>query len=103
MEIGMTDENNGHVDADESTDELIDDLSDERPEEDLIVEGLNQLTVLGNQAIDRGLIIGHGYHRGNYEILLKGEVLTLSPDEAIAYLLCVLAVDGPDGPGSEEA
>jgi hypothetical protein len=99
----MIDENNGHLNTDESTDELIDDLSDERPEEDLIVEGLNQLTLLGNQAIDRGLIIGHGYHRGNYEILLKGEVLTLSPDEAIAYLLCVLAVDGPDELGSEEA
>ncbi len=101
----MIDDNNGHSNADELPDELIDDLSAERPEEDLIVEGLNQLTVLGNQAIDRGLIIGHGYHRGSYEILLKGEVLAMSPDEAIAYLRCVLVVDSPEGDdlGAEEA
>jgi hypothetical protein len=97
----MTDENNGYPNPDELTDDLIDDLSDERPEEDLIVEGLNQLTVLGNQAIDRRLIIGHGYHRGNYEILRKGEVLTLSPDKAIAHLLGILAVDGPEADDAE--
>jgi hypothetical protein len=97
----MTDENNGHPNPDELTDELIDNLSDERPEEDLIVEGLNQLTVLGNQAIERKLIIGHGYHQGSYEILRKGEVLMLSPDEAIAYLLGILALNGPEADDAE--
>lgn len=46
----------------------------------------NQLNELGNQAVKLGLIAGHGYHKGQYEILRRGKVLLMSPDEAIKYL-----------------
>jgi hypothetical protein len=46
----------------------------------------NQLNELGNQAVKLGLIAGHGYHKGQYEILRQGKVLLMSPDEAIEYL-----------------
>ena len=46
----------------------------------------NQLHDLGNQAIAQGLIIGHGYHQGKYELLHRGEALLLSPPEALSYL-----------------
>ncbi len=47
---------------------------------------INKLTQLGNQAVQLGLIAGHGYHQGNYEILRQGEALLMSPDEAQTYL-----------------
>ncbi|MEQ8976242.1 MAG: hypothetical protein RIE73_38395 [Coleofasciculus sp. C1-SOL-03] len=47
---------------------------------------INKLTQLGNQAVQLGLIAGHGYHRGKYEILRQGEALLMSPDEAQGYL-----------------
>jgi hypothetical protein len=47
---------------------------------------INKLTQLGNQAVQLGLIAGHGYHKGNYEILRQGEALLMSPDEAQTYL-----------------
>lgn len=47
---------------------------------------LNKLNNLGNQAIQLGLIIGHGHRGGQYEILRRGEVVLLSPKEAEAYL-----------------
>jgi hypothetical protein len=46
----------------------------------------NQLTEVGNQAVKLGLIAGHGYHKGQYEILRQGKVLLMSPDEALKYL-----------------
>ncbi|MBW4522612.1 MAG: hypothetical protein KME16_23445 [Scytolyngbya sp. HA4215-MV1] len=46
----------------------------------------NQLNTLGNRAIALGLIVGHGYHQGKYELLQREEVLLLSPPEAFAYL-----------------
>jgi hypothetical protein len=46
----------------------------------------NQLTELGNRAVKLKLIAGHGFHKGRYELLRKGEVITLSPKEAIVYL-----------------
>jgi hypothetical protein len=46
----------------------------------------NQLTEVGNQAVKLGLIAGHGYHKGQYEILRQGKVLLMSPDEALNYL-----------------
>ena len=54
----------------------------------LEVESLsvNQLTELGNQAIQLGLIAGHGYHRGQYEILRQGEALMMTPQAALGYL-----------------
>jgi hypothetical protein len=47
---------------------------------------LNQLHDLGNQAQALGLIAGHGHHRGQYEILRQGQVLLMSPSEALTYL-----------------
>ncbi|NJL86321.1 MAG: hypothetical protein HC886_10630 [Leptolyngbyaceae cyanobacterium SM1_1_3] len=54
----------------------------------LEIEGMsvNQLTELGNQAIQMGLIAGHGYRRGQYEILRQGKVVLLPPQEALIYL-----------------
>lgn len=47
---------------------------------------VNQLTELGNKAIELKLIAGHGYRGGQYEILQQGKVLLMSPDEAQKYL-----------------
>jgi hypothetical protein len=47
---------------------------------------INILTETANKAIEMGLIIGHGYHGGKYEILHKTEVVLLTPEEAQAYL-----------------
>jgi len=46
----------------------------------------NELTQMGNQAVKKGLISGHGYHRGKYEILCNGQIFLLSPEEAHSYL-----------------
>jgi hypothetical protein len=46
----------------------------------------NELTLLGNQAVKKGLISGHGYHGGKYEILCNGQLFALSPEEAHSYL-----------------
>lgn len=57
-----------------------------------------QLTVLGNRAIALGLIVGHGYHQGKYELLHRGEALLLSPAEAISYLQALIqSAEGADG------
>ncbi len=53
-------------------------------EGDLIA--INMLNELGNRAIEMGLIVGHGYHGGKYEILRKGEIITVTPEEAQIYL-----------------
>lgn len=47
---------------------------------------INNLTQLGNRAVQLGLIAGHGYHKGQYEILHQGKSLMMSPDEAQTYL-----------------
>lgn len=47
---------------------------------------INQLTELGNQAVSLGLIAGHGFHGGKYEILHQGKVVLLPPNEASIYL-----------------
>ncbi len=60
-----------------------------KQEGDLI--GINLLTELGNQAVALGIIAGHGYHDGQYEILRKGEVILLSPQAAKTYLLNLIA------------
>ncbi|MDA0268913.1 MAG: hypothetical protein O2890_12310 [Cyanobacteria bacterium] len=54
----------------------------------LEVEGMsvNQLNALGNQAIQMGLISGHGYHKGQYEVLRQGKALLMPPGEAMLYL-----------------
>jgi hypothetical protein len=55
---------------------------------DLEVEGIgiNQLTEVGNMAVSMGLIAGHGFRGGKYEILRKGEVILLPVEEATGYL-----------------
>lgn len=54
----------------------------------LEIEGMSvtQLNALGNQAIQMGLIAGHGYHKGQYEILRQGKALLMTPEEAMKYL-----------------
>ena len=46
----------------------------------------NELTQLCNQAFKKGLISGHGYHGGKYEVLCNGQIFLLSPQEAYSYL-----------------
>ncbi len=46
----------------------------------------NRLHKLGNEAIEKGLIIGHGYRGGKYEVLRKDEDLLLDPEKAEKYL-----------------
>ena len=57
-----------------------------RLNQEIEVISLNKLTELGNQAISLGLIAGHGYRGGKYEILRQGKALMMSPDEAQTYL-----------------
>jgi hypothetical protein len=45
-----------------------------------------ELTQLGNQAVKKGLISGHGYYQGKYEILCNGQIFLLSPEKAYSYL-----------------
>ena len=46
----------------------------------------HELIRLGNQAVKKGLISGHGYHGGNYEILCNGQIFLLTPEAAHSYL-----------------
>lgn len=63
---------------------------DEENLEQLGVIDTNQLTELGNRAIKLKLIAGHGFHGGQYELLRQGEVITLSPKEALGYLTILI-------------
>ncbi|GEM_PF-469237 len=47
---------------------------------------INELNSLGNQACDLGLIVGHGYRAGQYEILCRDQVVMLPPNQALTYL-----------------
>ncbi|MGK7890330.1 MAG: hypothetical protein AB4042_13425 [Leptolyngbyaceae cyanobacterium] len=73
---------------DSSNDETRPDFTDSPDEVDRDTEvmGWNHLSRLGNYAIQQGLIIGHGFYKGQYEILKPGEALVMSPDEALGYL-----------------
>lgn len=55
---------------------------------DLEVEsiGINKLTEVGNMAVSMGLIAGHGFRGGKYEILQKGQAILLPLNEATDYL-----------------
>ncbi|NEO27261.1 MAG: hypothetical protein F6K03_10275 [Kamptonema sp. SIO4C4] len=53
---------------------------------EMIMMNFNRLYELGNQAIQLGLIAGHGFQGGMYEILKNGEALTMSPETAQTYL-----------------
>jgi hypothetical protein len=54
--------------------------------ESSLTKDLTEVTRLGNQAVKMGLISGHGYYGGNYDILYKGQVFHLSPEAAHTYL-----------------
>jgi hypothetical protein len=46
----------------------------------------NQLHNLATQAQNQGLIAGHGYHQGQYELIHQGKAILLPANEAIEYL-----------------
>jgi hypothetical protein len=56
------------------------------PDVEQNLDPINKLTNLGNQAVSLGLILGHGYHNGKYEILHAGEALLFSEEEGQIYL-----------------
>ena len=58
----------------------------QRLNQEIDVIGINKLTELGNRAIELGLMAGHGYHKGQYELIRAGKILLMSPQEATAYL-----------------
>ena len=72
--------------------ELVSDNAD--PEEQNF--DYSALNTLGTRAIARGLLIGHGYHHGQYELLLAATSthpvtpLLLSPRQAYGYLKSLL-------------
>jgi len=47
---------------------------------------INKLTETGNMAVSLGLIAGHGFRGGKYEILRQGQVILLPLTEADTYL-----------------
>lgn len=61
-------------------------LQEQRLNQELENIGFNQLNELGNRAVELGLIVGHGFRGGQYEILSKQEVVLLPPKEAQQYL-----------------
>jgi len=63
-----------------------DELQKQRLNQELENIGFNQLNELGNRAVQLGLIIGHGFRGGQYEILSPQEVVLLPPKEAQQYL-----------------
>lgn len=58
----------------------------ERMNLELETMGINKLTEAGNIALSMGLIAGHGFHGGKYEILQQGKAILLSTDAAANYL-----------------
>lgn len=69
-------------------------LDDADPEEQSF--DYSALNTLGTRAIALGLLIGHGYHQGQYELLLAATSthpvtpLLLSPRQAYGYLKALL-------------
>jgi hypothetical protein len=53
---------------------------------ELDIMSFNRLNELGNEAIKQGLIAGHGFRGGQYEILQDGEAKMMPPEEAQQYL-----------------
>ena len=47
---------------------------------------INKLTEVGNRAVSMGLIAGHGFRGGKYEILRQGQAILLPANEAMDYL-----------------
>lgn len=67
---------------------------------DLEAISINQLTNLGNRAIELGLIAGHGYHKGQYELIRQGKILLMTPEEAVTYLADLIQAE--EGSSSAE-
>lgn len=63
-----------------------DPIDNHHPEPEAAEPDYNQLNTLGNRAIALGVIVGHGYRGGDYELLQRDQVVLLKPQEAIAYL-----------------
>ncbi|MTJ08592.1 MULTISPECIES: hypothetical protein [unclassified Anabaena] len=61
-------------------------MNEESCERQLEIDSFNKLTKLGNQAVSLGLIAGHGYYQGKYEILEQGKALLMTDQEAQEYL-----------------
>jgi hypothetical protein len=78
----MEDQNSPNLESPDLDEELF----ENRLNLELQTIGLNQLNDLGNQAVSLGLIAGHGHHRGQYELLRQGKVVTIPPSEAVGYL-----------------
>jgi hypothetical protein len=53
---------------------------------ELEIAQMNQLHNLASRAMQLGLIVGHGHHQGQYELIRQGQILVLSIDEAVQYL-----------------
>jgi hypothetical protein len=56
---------------------------------------VNQLHTLANQALALGLITGHGYRGGQYEILRHGQFEMFDPKAAIQYLQALIDQNQP--------
>ncbi len=65
-------------------------MNDEELRESMNLEmetmSINRLTEVGNLAVSLGLIAGHGFHGGKYEILKQGQIILLPVNEAETYL-----------------
>lgn len=62
---------------------------------------INELNGLGNQACDLGLIVGHGYRAGQYEILCRDQAIVLPPNQALTYLRELIEQVMPGEPSSD--
>ncbi|MBD1859848.1 hypothetical protein Q2T42_16480 [Leptolyngbya boryana CZ1] len=61
-------------------------MDEEMMQREVEAMSINRLNELGNRAIQAGLIAGHGYYQGQYELLHQGNSVLLSPEEAENYL-----------------
>jgi hypothetical protein len=72
---------NGHGNGHEP-----DDTIDFAQNPEVQIAHVNQLHDLASQAMQLGLIVGHGYHQGQYELIRQGQILMMPVDEAVQYL-----------------
>jgi len=89
----MNDDMNSNVTPavpDDSSSESIEDFYEaeavEESEANHKFSEINLLNELGNLAVSLKLIGGHGFHRGQYELLREGTFLLMTPIEAQQYL-----------------
>jgi hypothetical protein len=72
--------------SNETIEESYDSEAIEECEADQKFNAINRLNELGNLAVSLKLIGGHGFHRGDYELLRDGKFLLMTPTEAQTYL-----------------